>query len=239
MNETVKQRLLIVDDEKKLRDLLTSYLSKEGFDVIAVADGIEMDEYLITNEVDLVILDLMLPGEDGLSIGRRLHQQNKLPIIILSARSDEIDRIVGLEIGADDYLSKPFNPRELLARIRSVLRRNTSTLEQDSSKNGDKHIYKFKSFLLDANKHELTKNGEMVALTTGEFNMLSVFLQNTNRVLSRDTLLEMSKGYERDPLDRSIDICIGRLRKKIEPDPSNPIYLKTVWGAGYLFSVED
>ena len=239
MNETVKQRLLIVDDEKKLRDLLTSYLSKEGFDVIAVADGIEMDEYLITNEVDLVILDLMLPGEDGLSIGRRLHQQNKLPIIILSARSDEIDRIVGLEIGADDYLSKPFNPRELLARIRSVLRRNTSTLEQDSSKNSDKHIYKFKSFLLDANKHELTKDGEMVALTTGEFNMLSVFLQNTNRVLSRDTLLEMSKGYERDPLDRSIDICIGRLRKKIEPDPSNPIYLKTVWGAGYLFSVED
>jgi len=239
MNETVKQRLLIVDDEKKLRDLLTSYLSKEGFDVIAVADGIEMDEYLITNEVDLVILDLMLPGEDGLSIGRRLHQQNKLPIIILSARSDEIDRIVGLEIGADDYLSKPFNPRELLARIRSVLRRNASTLEQDSSKNNDKHIYRFKSFLLDANKHELTKNGEMVALTTGEFNMLSVFLQNTNRVLSRDTLLEMSKGYERDPLDRSIDICIGRLRKKIEPDPSNPIYLKTVWGAGYLFSVED
>ena len=239
MNETVKQRLLIVDDEKKLRDLLTSYLSKEGFDVIAVADGIEMDEYLITNEVDLVILDLMLPGEDGLSIGRRLHQQNKLPIIILSARSDEIDRIVGLEIGADDYLSKPFNPRELLARIRSVLRRNASTLEQDSSKNNDKHIYRFKSFLLDANKHELTKNGEIVALTTGEFNMLSVFLQNTNRVLSRDTLLEMSKGYERDPLDRSIDICIGRLRKKIEPDPSNPIYLKTVWGAGYLFSVED
>jgi len=126
-----------------------------------------------------------------------------------------------------------------LARIRSVLRRNASTLEQDSSKNNDKHIYRFKSFLLDANKHELTKNGEMVALTTGEFNMLSVFLQNTNRVLSRDTLLEMSKGYERDPLDRSIDICIGRLRKKIEPDPSNPIYLKTVWGAGYLFSVED
>ena len=219
MNETVKQRLLIVDDEKKLRDLLTSYLSKEGFDVIAVADGIEMDEYLITNEVDLVILDLMLPGEDGLSIGRRLHQQNKLPIIILSARSDEIDRIVGLEIGADDYLSKPFNPRELLARIRSVLRRNASTLEQDSSKNNDKHIYRFKSFLLDTNKHELTKDNKIVDLTTGEFNMLSVFLQNTNRVLSRDTLLEMSKGYERDPLDRSIDICIGRLRKKLSPIP--------------------
>ncbi len=238
MNETVKQRLLIVDDEKKLRELLTSYLKKEGFDVAAVADGIQMDEYLATNEVDLVVLDLMLPGEDGLSIGRRLHQQNKLPIIILSARSDEIDRIVGLEVGADDYLSKPFNPRELLARIRSVLRRNTPHSEQATSQD-DQHIYRFKSFVLDTRKHELTKDNQIVNLTSGEFNMLGIFLQNTNRVLSRDTLLEMSKGYERDPLDRSIDICIGRLRKKIEPDPSNPIYLKTVWGAGYLFSAED
>ena len=239
MSETVKQRLLIVDDEKKLRELLTSYLSKEGFEVAAVADGIEMDEYLSTNKTDLVVLDLMLPGEDGLSIGRRLHQQNKLPIIILSARSDEIDRIVGLEIGADDYLSKPFNPRELLARIRSVLRRNASNSEQVTNQNNDQHIYRFKSFVLDARKHELTKNNEIVNLTSGEFNMLSIFLQNTNRVLSRDTLLEMSKGYERDPSDRSIDICIGRLRRKIEPDPSNPIYLKTIWGAGYLFSVDD
>jgi len=239
MNETIKQRLLIVDDEKKLRELLTSYLKKEGFDVAAVADGIQMDEYLATNEVDLVVLDLMLPGEDGLSIGRRLHQQNKLPIIILSARSDEIDRIVGLEVGADDYLSKPFNPRELLARIRSVLRRNTPHPEQATSQDDDQHIYRFKSFVLDTRKHELTKDNQIVNLTSGEFNMLGIFLQNTNRVLSRDTLLEMSKGYERDPLDRSIDICIGRLRKKIEPDPSNPIYLKTVWGTGYLFSVDD
>ena len=239
MGEATKQRLLIVDDEKKLRELLTAYLSKEGFQITAVADGIEMDEYLATNEVDLVILDLMLPGEDGLSIGRRLHQQNKLPIIILSARSDEIDRIVGLEIGADDYLSKPFNPRELLARIRSVLRRHTPNLEQISNDTDSKHLYKFKSFLLDTHKHELTQDNKIVDLTTGEFNMLSIFLKNSNRVLSRDTLLEISKGYERNPLDRSIDICIGRLRKKIEPDPSNPVYLKTVWGVGYLFSVED
>ncbi len=237
MTDTVKQKLLVVDDEEKLRTLLTSYLVKEGFDVTAVGDGIEMDEYLANNKPDLVILDLMLPGEDGLSIGRRLHQKNNLPIIILSARSDEIDRIVGLEIGADDYLSKPFNPRELLARIRSVLRRNTPTTE--TPENNDQHIYKFESFRLDTNKHELTKDGEIIDLTIGEFNMLSIFLQNTNRVLSRDTLLEMSKGYDRDPLDRSVDICIGRLRKKIETDPSNPIYLKTIWGAGYLFSTKD
>ena len=238
MGDTVKQKLLIVDDEKKLRDLLTSYLIKEGFDVGAVADGVEMDAYLQSNTVDLVVLDLMLPGEDGLSIGRRLHQQNKLPIIILSARSDEIDRIVGLEIGADDYLSKPFSPRELLARIRSVLRRHTKNINTAPS-DDDKHIYRFEDFCLDTNKHELSKNNETIALTVGEFNMLSVFLKNTNQVLSRDKLLEMSKGYDRDPLDRSIDICIGRLRKKIEPDPSNPIYLKTIWGAGYLFSVEN
>lgn len=232
-----KLRLLIVDDEKKLRDLLTAYLSKEGFQVVAVGDGIEMDAYLINHEVDLVILDLMLPGEDGLSIGKRLHQKNKLPIIILSARSDEIDRIVGLEIGADDYLPKPFNPRELLARVRSVLRRNTLKTTKSSARENIAHIYQFKPYCLDTNKHELTKDGVIIDLTTGEFNMLSIFLQNPNRVLSRDTLLEISKGYERNPLDRSIDICIGRIRKKIETDPSNPVYLKTIWGSGYMFSL--
>ncbi len=232
-----EKKILIVDDEKKLRDLLTSYLTKEGFNAVAVADGVEMDKYLKNNRVDLVILDLMLPGEDGLSIGRRLHQNNNLPIIILSARGNEVDRIIGLEIGADDYLAKPFNPRELLARIRSVLRRNTEKIKKNQADNS--HLYKFDSFCLDTNKHELTKDNNIISLTTGEFNMLSIFLQNTNNVLSRDRLLEIIKGYERDPLDRSIDICIGRLRKKIELDPSNPIYLKTVWGAGYMFSTKD
>lgn len=235
MNDVIKQRLLVVDDEKKLRELLTTYLAKEGFEVSAVADGIEMDEYLADHEVDLVILDLMLPGEDGLSIGRRLHQHNRIPIIILSARSDEIDRIVGLEVGADDYLVKPFNPRELLARIRSVLRRNYSENNISETSNNQR-IIKFGPFSLNMNKHELTNNGDIVALTTGEFNMLSIFLDNIGRVLSRDRLLEITKGYDRDPLDRSVDICIGRLRKKIEVDPSNPVYLKTVWGSGYLFT---
>ncbi|MBC8493517.1 MAG: response regulator [Candidatus Thioglobus sp.] len=230
-----KQKLLIVDDEKKLRELLTNYLSKEGFEVSAVADGVEMDEHLACHKVDLVVLDLMLPGEDGLSIGRRLHQKNNLPVIILSARSDEIDRIVGLEIGADDYLAKPFNPRELLARIRSVLRRN-ATEASTESKTKQPIITNFGPFCLNLNKHELTKNDQIVALTTGEFNMLSIFINNIDRVLSRDQLLEMTKGYDRDPFDRSVDICIGRLRKKIEGNPSNPIYLKTIWGSGYLFT---
>jgi DNA-binding response OmpR family regulator len=226
----------LVDDEKKLRELLTAYLDKEGFEVGAVADAVEMDEYLATHEVDLVILDLMLPGEGGLSIGRRLHQQNKLPIIILSARSDEIDRIIGLEVGADDYLAKPFNPRELLARIRCVLRRHHIENTTNRPPN-TQHIFKFGPFCLNTNKHELTKNSTVITLTTGEFNILSVFLDNIDCVLSRDRLLEITKGYERNPLDRSIDICIGRLRKKIETDPTNPFYLKTIWGSGYLFTI--
>ncbi len=235
MNNRVmdKQKLLIVDDEKKLRDLLKSYLSKEGFAVEAVANGIEMDQYLKDHMVDLVILDLMLPGENGLSIGRRLHQRNQLPVIMLSALGEEADRITGLEVGADDYLAKPFSPRELLARIRSVLRRQTPELATDSS---SCHVFNFGPFCLDTAKHELSKDGQLINLTSGEFKMLNIFITHMDQVLSRDQLLEISKGYERTSFDRSVDICIGRLRKKIEPDPSNPIYLKTVWGAGYLLS---
>ena len=233
-----EQKLLIIDDEKKLRNLLTRYLEKEGFEVAAVANGVEMDAYLDNHEVDLVILDLMLPGEDGLSIGRRLHQQKNLPIIILSAKRDETDRIVGLEIGADDYLTKPFSPRELLARIRSVLRRNNQNEAKQSNNTVNGGMYSLGAFRLDTNKHEFTNNDKNINLTSSEFNMLSIFLQNPNKVLSRDTLLEMIKGYERDPSDRSIDICIGRIRKKIEPDPSNPIYIKTIWGVGYIFSID-
>ena len=228
-----KQRLLIVDDEKKLRDLLKSYLSKEGFSVAAVANGVEMDQYLKDHTVDLVILDLMLPGENGLSIGRRLHQRNQLPVVMLSALGAEADRITGLEVGADDYLAKPFSPRELLARIRSVLRRHTPESATESTQC---QLFNFGPFCLDTSKHELTKDGKLINLTSGEFKMLNIFIAHMDQVLSRDQLLEISKGYERTPFDRSVDICIGRLRKKIEPDPANPIYLKTIWGAGYLLS---
>jgi two-component system, OmpR family, phosphate regulon response regulator OmpR len=233
----LQQRLLVVDDEPKIRQLLKQYLSQEGFIVEAVEDGSAMDRYLADHEVDLVILDLMLPGEDGLSIGRRLNHQGNMPIIILSARGEELDRIVGLEMGADDYLVKPFNPRELLARVRSVLRRYTSDSQTDSSAAGN--IHTFGPFCLDVEKHQLTRDQQDIPLTTGEFTLLRVFLEHANRVLNRDTLLENTKGYEHIPFDRSIDICVGRLRKKIEADPSRPVYLRTIWGAGYLFSTED
>ena len=228
------QKLLIVDDEEKLRDLLQSYLVGEGFDVTAVASGVEMDQYLENHSTDLIILDLMLPGENGLSIARRLRRQSQIPIIILSALGDEADRITGLEIGVDDYLAKPFNPRELLARIRTVLRRHV----QESVKTAV-HLFNFGPFCLDTNKHELLKDDKPINLTGGEFNMLRILVNNIDQVISRDKLLEISKGYERTPFDRSVDICIDRLRKKIEPDPANPVYLKTVWGAGYLLSSND
>ncbi len=231
---THKQRLLVVDDEPELRFLLKSYLSKEGYEVEAVEDGAALDQYLANNTVDLVILDLMLPGEDGLSIGRRLRQQKNLPIIILSARGEELDRIVGLEMGADDYLTKPFNPRELLARVRSVLRRCKQPVVTDESA-----VITFGPFSLDVQKHKLRKGNNNIPLTTGEFTLLLIFLRHQDRVLNRDTLLELTKGYDHSPMDRSIDVCVGRLRKKIESDPSEPVYLRTVWGAGYMFSQDE
>lgn len=233
---TVRQRLLVVDDELKLRELLQTYLAKEGYEVAAVEDGVAMDAYLAENEVDLVILDLMLPGEGGLSIGRRLQQQQNLAFIILSARGEELDKIVGLEMGADDYLSKPFNPRELLARIRSVLRRFAA--DNQAPEGESKNTMDFGPFCLDIDKHQLKRGGEVISLTAGEFTLLKTFLENTNRVMNRDALLELTKGYEAAPLDRSVDVCVGRLRRKIEDDPAEPVYLHTIWGSGYLFSTE-
>jgi len=230
------QRLLVVDDELKLRELVKSYLSREGYAVDAVEDGVAMDEYLAKNDVELVILDLMLPGEDGLSIGRRLQQQKKLPFIILSARGEELDKIVGLEMGADDYLSKPFNPRELLARVRSVLRRCAA--DSQSMPDESKRNMIFGQFHLDVDSHRLIRDNQDIPLTTGEFILLKTFLENPNRVMNRDALLEKTKGYDHSPLDRSVDVCVGRLRRKIEVDPSEPVYLRTIWGSGYLFTIE-
>jgi len=230
------QHILVVDDEAKLRELLKKYLSREGFKVSTVEDGHEMDLFLGRNEVDLIILDLMLPGEDGLSITRRLRTlDTNQPIIMLSARGDEVDRIVGLEVGVDDYIAKPFSPRELLARIRSVLRRSCVTTKPPAK---NIKIMTFGPFQLNLANHKLSKGKQEIPLSTGEFTLLRLFLENPDRVLSRDKIIQLTKGYERSSMNRSIDICVGRLRKKIEEDPSNSIYLRTIWGAGYLFSSE-
>ena len=227
--------LLVVDDDPDLRELLGRYLSEQGFEVTAVEDGAAMDRFLTTRSTDLIILDLMLPGEDGLSIAKRLRSDTDTPIIMLSARGEEVDRIVGLEVGADDYLPKPFNPRELLARIRAVLRRPTAS-SQSESDNSHGQTFNFGPFRLDPVTQELTCDEGKVSLTSGEFALLKIFVEHPNRVLSRDTLVDMLKGFERSPYDRSIDVRVTRLRRKIERDPSSPVYIHTVWGEGYRFS---
>lgn len=225
--------ILVVDDDPGLRDLLLEYLAGQGFSVGAVADGAAMDAYLAANAVDLVILDLMLPGEDGLTLARKLKSNTRLPIVMLSARGEDLDRIIGLEVGADDYLPKPFNPRELLARIRAVLRRGAGDKKEVESSAGN---IRFGSLRLDLGSQRLTRDGAEVPLTSGDFALLQVFAEHPNRILSRDQLMDLIKGYERNPFDRSIDVRVTRLRRKIEADPANPVYIRTIWGKGYLFS---
>jgi two-component system phosphate regulon response regulator OmpR len=228
-------RILVVDDDDKLRALLIRYLGEEGFDVAGVADGESMDRFLAHNPVDLLVLDLMLPGEDGLSIARRLRSTQDMPIIILSARGDEVDRIVGLEVGADDYLPKPFNPRELLARIRAVMRRSEPR-RGNATPRPDPDHFLFGEFTLDLQSQSLMHGSAPVELTPGDFALLEIFVQRPNRVMSRDGLIELLKGYERSPYDRSIDVRVTRLRKKIEPDPEHPRFIRTIWGKGYMFT---
>ena len=222
--------LLLVDDDAELRELLQEYLEQKGYAVVCVEDAPAMDAALASQAVDLVVLDIMLPGEDGLSIARRLKEQGNSPIIMLSAQGEDVDRIVGLEVGADDYMAKPFNPRELLARIRAVLRRGTA---RDAAE--DEHLVSFGPFLLDLNAHRLVNDGRVVSLTGGEFDLLSTLARHPNRVLNRDRILDLLTGAERSPFDRSIDVRVARLRGKIEPDPAAPIYIRTIWGKGYMF----
>jgi DNA-binding response OmpR family regulator len=224
-------KLLVVDDDPELRELIEAYLSRQGFDVACVDSGTAMDAYLAEHSVDLVLLDLMLPGEHGLSLARRLKQDRDLPIIIISAQGEDVDRIVGLEVGADDYLAKPFNPRELLARIRAVLRR-----ARPSDGGGDDgKRFGFGDFQLDFGSHQLTRSGEPVALTSGEFDLLAILVTHPNKVLDRDRILDLLTGAERSPFDRSIDVRVTRLRSKIEKDPTSPAFIKTIWGKGYMF----
>jgi DNA-binding response OmpR family regulator len=230
MSEDMK-RILIVDDDAGLRELMADYLSASGYPVEGVGDGAAMRILLNRGSIDLVILDLMLPGEDGLSLLRWLRERHGPPVIIVSARGDEVDRVVGLELGADDYLAKPFGPRELLARVRAVLRRTGDTgAPQDS------RVLGFGPFRLHLNNHVLSRDGVEIPLTSGEFNLLRVLLEHADQVLSRDHLMSLLKGYECSPFDRSIDVRVTRLRRKIEPKPESPVYLRTVWGEGYLFT---
>jgi two-component system, OmpR family, phosphate regulon response regulator OmpR len=226
-------RLLVVDDDPALRELLCRYLDQQGFAVEAVPDGTMLDRALAASMPDLVILDLMLPGEDGLSIARRLRALSDLPIVMLSARGEDLDRIIGLEVGADDYLAKPFNPRELLARIRAVLRRRAG--QADAAGEAPAGV-SFGPYTVDLASHALRHNGVEIPLTTAEFALLRVFVAHPNRVLSRDLLLERLKGYERSPFDRTIDVRVARLRRKIEPDPAAPVFIRTVRGEGYMFT---
>ncbi len=227
-----QKKILIVDDDKKLRELLARYLKEQGYQVDAAGDGKEMDRMLPRSAPDLIVLDLMMPGEDGLSIARRLRAEGEIPIIILSAKGEEVDRIVGLEMGADDYLSKPFNPRELLARINSVLRR----AEQKGSQ--QRNVIIFDDYRMDLESYSLTHNGEPVELTSGEFELLRHLAEHPNHVMSRDHLLDLLDSGMEEAFDRSIDVRITRIRKKIEQDPHHPRFIKTVRGVGYLFSTE-
>ena len=224
-------QVLVVDDDAGIRDLLADYLAKQGMTVRTARDGKEMDERLSGFDPDLVVMDLMMPGEDGLSLTRRLKADRDIPVIMLSARGEDIDRIVGLEVGADDYLPKPFNPRELLARIRAVLRRGTGKAGDDQGE-----VARFGPFALDMASQSLSREGEDIPLTQAEFTLLKIFVEHPNRALSRDQIMDWLKGFERDPFDRSIDVRVTRLRKKIEEDPTNPAYIRTVWGQGYLFA---
>ena len=232
-------RIVVVDDDPDLRDLLIGYLTREGFAVSGAESGRAMDAVLAEAGADLILLDLMLPGEDGLSIARRLRQTSQIPIIMLSARGDDVDRIVGLEVGADDYVAKPFNPRELLARIRAVLRRREPGAGQPGGaeeETGDADVFDFGPYRLDLRTRELLKEGVPVPLTGGELDLLGALAAHPNRVLDRDRLLDLLKGYERSPFDRSIDVQVARLRAKIEPDTKRPRYIRTVWGKGYMFT---
>ena len=231
----LKTRILIVDDDQRLRDLLVRYLGGEGYEVKAVADGQAMDKQLGRERYDLVVLDLMLPGEDGLAICRRLRSQANAPaIVMLTAKGDEVDRIVGLEMGADDYLPKPFNPRELLARVNAVLRRR-SPAGVPGAPSATTEVFQFGKFSLNLGTRTLTRAGKPVQLTTGEFSVLKVLVQHPRTPLSRDKLMELARGRTLDSSDRSIDVQVSRLRRLLGEDPHSPRFIQTVWGFGYVF----
>lgn len=228
--------ILVVDDQKEICEVVQQYLSSEGYRVSVANDGAGMRRVMEGAEVDLVILDLMLPGEDGLTLARQLREESTVGIIILTGRGETVDRIIGLEMGADDYLPKPFHLRELLARVKSVLRRASSRAQKEKP-SGARARARFAGWHLDLSTRELVSpDGGEVRLTTGEFDLLAAFVNNANQVLSRDRLLDLARNREAGPFDRTIDVQVGRLRRKLEPDPQKPTMIKTVRGTGYIFT---
>ncbi|MCG8274714.1 response regulator [Aquamicrobium sp. NLF2-7] len=229
--------ILIVDDHREIRELVSRALAKEGFRVSAAADGRAMRKVMADARIDLIVLDLMLPGEDGLSLCRALRAESNVPIIMLTAKGDEIDRVVGLEVGADDYVPKPFGSRELIARIRAVLRRTQNDGATDQPHRPKR--YCFDRWRLDTGARELQREDEItVPLSTGEFDLLLALIERPGRVLSRDQLLDLARGRTANSFDRSIDTQVSRLRKKLEVEPNDPKIIKTVWGDGYIFAAE-
>ena len=230
-----RDRIVVVDDDARIRDLLRRYLAQEGFDVLLAEEAKMLDKLMTRETFDLIVLDLMLPGEDGLSICRRLRAAgDRTPIVMLTAKVEDVDRIVGLEVGADDYLPKPFNPRELLARINAVLRRRPSS-EAPGAPSMEPQTVSFGPFEFDLSLRRLSRAGEAIPLTTGEFSMLKALVRHPRQPLSRDKLAMLARGREFEPFDRSLDVQISRLRKLIEADPAQPRYIQTVWGVGYVF----
>jgi len=231
-------KILVVDDDVRLRDLLTRYLTEQGFQVASLSDASQLDKKLQRDPPHLVVLDLMLPGEDGLAVCRRLRGAGEsVPIIMLTAKGEDVDRIVGLEMGADDYLPKPFNPRELVARIHAVLRRHGERAAPGAP-TADGRI-RFGRHTLDLAARTLSLDGQTTALTTGEFSLIKVLVQHPRQPLAREKLMLLARGRDHEVFDRAIDVQVSRLRKLVEPDAANPRYIQTVWGFGYVYVPDD
>ncbi len=231
-----RPHILLVDDEASIRDPLARYLERQGYRVTEAANAKAAREALAGFDIDIILLDIMMPGEDGLSLTRSVAEAKGPPVILLTAKSEETDRVVGLEIGADDYVVKPFSPRELVARIKVVLRRGINGTRMVQ---GTGAIYSFEGWQLHSAEQQLfDPDGVLVPLSSGEYRLLEALVKRPGQVLNRDQLLDLTRGRMAGPFDRAVDNQISRLRRKIEPDAKNPTYIKTIWGGGYRFSVE-
>ncbi|KFB70362.1 MAG: Transcriptional regulatory protein OmpR [Candidatus Accumulibacter phosphatis] len=230
---TTMKKILLIDDDAELRQLLATYLGRHGFDTLLLPDTRQLDAFLERYQPQLLILDLMLPGEDGLAACRRLRARGEMrPVIMLTARDEPVDRVIGLEMGADDYLGKPFDPRELVARIEAVLRRGARSLVAPDPEGG---VTRFGEWLFDRAARQLSRKDQAVTLTSGEFALLNTLIHHARQPMKRERLLELTRGDASESFDRAIDVQIHRLRRLIETDPAHPRYLQTVWGIGYVF----